>query len=299
MKRVFLRLLLLCWSSTVWAQLQPPNGAGVTLGHFHMIVRDMDASVNFWTTLGGKAITIDGTRVMKFPGVFIFLTKGTPTGGTYGSVVNHVGFMVPNDEESVAKWKAAGVNAEYLPSAYVPTAKLGYAYSPDDLKVRINRDKNITEPIGSPLVMMWVSKPGVPEVEAWYIKNFGAQRGQKINNGVSVVGVPGLRLSVVSSIEDPISKTAPAVGLIQGAPPSSSFMEKLLETNLGVPTKGRTLDHIGFEVTNLDAFCKKLAADGVKFEEPYSKSRHNGFASAKFTDPFGVSVELTEGLNQF
>jgi len=31
---------------------------------------------------------------MKFPGVFVFLTKGTPSGGTYGSVVNHVGFMV-------------------------------------------------------------------------------------------------------------------------------------------------------------------------------------------------------------
>jgi catechol 2,3-dioxygenase-like lactoylglutathione lyase family enzyme len=299
MKRLLLGVLLLAPSSAVWAQLQPPNDAGVTLGHFHTVVRDVDASEKFWTTLGGKAITIDKTRVMKFPGVFIFLTKGTPTGGTYGSVVNHVGFLVPNDEEAIAKWKAAGVPAEYLPSAYVPTAKLGYAYSPDDLKVRVNKDKALTEPIASPLVMMWVSKSGVPDVEAWYIKNFGAQKGQKINNGMSVVGIPGLRLSVVSSIEDPISKTPPAVGLIQGVPPTSSFMDKLLQTNLGVPTKGRTLDHIGFEVTNLEAFCKKLAANGVKFDERYSKSRHKGFASASFTDPFGVSVELTEGLRNF
>jgi catechol 2,3-dioxygenase-like lactoylglutathione lyase family enzyme len=299
MKNALLGLLLLCPLSAVWAQLQPANEAGVTLGHFHTIVRDVDASEKFWTTLGGKAITIDQTRVMKFPGVFVFLIKGTPTGGTYGSVVNHVGFIVPNDEESVARWKAAGVHAEYLPSAYVPTAKLGYAYSPDDLKVRINRDKAMTEPIASPLVMLWLSKSSVPDAEAWYIKTFGAQKGQKINNGVSVVGIPGLRLSVVSSIEDPISQTAPAVGLIQGAPPSSSFMERLLQTNLGVPTKGRTLDHIGFEVTNLEAFCKKLAANGLKFDEQYSKSRHQGFASASFTDPFGVSVELTEGLKQF
>src|SRR5258708_16745576 len=260
MKRVLHSLLLVCLSSTVWAQLQLPNGAGVTLGHFHTIVGNVDASEDFWTTLGGKVITIDKTRVMKFPGVFIFLTKGTPTGGTYGSVVNHVGFIVPNDEESVARWKAAGVRAEYLPSAYVPTAKLGYAYSPDDLKVRINRDQAMTEPIASPLVMLLLSKSSAPDAEAWYIKTFGAQKGQKINNGVSVVGIPGLRLSVVSSIEDPISQTAPAVGLIQGAPPSSSFMEKLLQTNLGVPTKGRPLDHIGFEVANLEDFCKKLAA---------------------------------------
>ena len=299
MNKALFGLLMYCASQVGWAQLQPANDAGVTLGHFHAIVRDVDASEKFWTTLGGKTITIDKTRVMKVPGVFIFLTKGTPKGGSYGSVINHVGFLVQNDEETIAKWKAAGVHAEYLPSAYVPTVKLGYAYSPDDLKVRLNKDKIITEPIASPLVMMWVSKSGVPDVEAWYIKHFGAQKGQKINNGVSVVGVPGLRLSVVSSIEDPISKTPPAVGLIQGAPASSSFMEGLLKTNLGVPTKGRTLDHIGFEVTNLETFCKKLSANGVKFDEPYSKKRHKSFASASFTDPFGVSVELTEGLNKF
>ena len=269
------------------------------MGHFHTLVRDVAAAKKFWTSLGGTAITIDGTDVMKFPGVFVFLAKGEPSGGSYGSVINHVGFMVPNDEEAIAAWKAEGVTAEYLPSAYVPTAKLGYAYTPDDLKVRINRDKAMTAPIGSPLVMVWVSKGAVPEVQDWYIKFFGAKKGQPINNGVSVTGIPGLRLSVVSSIEDPISLTAPAVGLIHGAPPDRTFMEKLLQTNLGLPTKGRALDHIGFEVDNLEAFAKKLEANGVKFEESYSKSRHQGFASAKFTDPWGVTVELTEGLRRF
>jgi catechol 2,3-dioxygenase-like lactoylglutathione lyase family enzyme len=301
MKRLFVAVCLIMLRPPValWAQLQPPNEAGVTLGHFHTIVRDVAATKKFWVSLGGKPLTIDGTEAVKFPGVFIFLTKGAPTGGSYGSVVNHVGFMVPNDEEAIAKWKAEGVTAEYLPSAYVPTAKLGYAYTPDDLKVRINRDKSITEPIGSPLIMMWVSKSAVPDVEAWYIKTFGAKQGQKINNGMSVAGVPGLRLSVVSSIEDPISRTPRAVGLVRGALPDSSFMEKLLQTNLGVPTRGRTLDHIGFEVENLQAFCKKLEAGGLKFAERYSKTRHDGFASAKFTDPWGVSVELTEGLKRF
>ena len=207
------------------AQLEIPNAAGVTLGHFHTIVTDVEASTKFWTTLGGTAIRIDGMDVMKFPGVFVFLTKGDPSGGSYGSVVNHVGFMVPNDEEAIAKWKAEGVTAEYLPSAYVPTAKLGYAYTPDDLKVRINRDKSMTAPIGRPLIMLWVSKAAVPDVQAWYVKFFGAKQGQPINNGVSVVGIPGLRLSVVSSIEDPISRTASAVGLVHGAPPDSAFME--------------------------------------------------------------------------
>ena len=58
-------------------------------------------------------------------------------------------------------------------------------------------------------------------------------------------------------------------------------MDRLVQTNLSLPMKGRTLDHIGFEVMNLEAFCKKLEASGVKFEKPYSKSHHKDFASAE------------------
>jgi len=49
---------------------------------------------------------------------------------------------------------------------------------------------------------------------------------------------------------------------------------------------------------NLEAFCKKLEASGVKFEKPYSKSHHKDFASAELTDPWGTSLELTEGLSR-
>ena len=65
------------------------------------------------------------------------------------------------------------------------------------------------------------------------------------------------------------------------------------------PIKGHVIDRIGFEIKNLDAYCKKLEAMSVKFDEPYSKTRHKSFASAEFTDPWGTSVELTEGLNRF
>ena len=57
------------------------------------------------------------------------------------------------------------------------------------------------------------------------------------------------------------------------------------------------LDHIGFEVKDLQAFCRKLEAAGVKFDEPYSKAP-SGFARAMLTDPWGTSIELTEGLKE-
>ena len=40
---------------------------------------------------------------------------------------------------------------------------------------------------------------------------------------------------------------------------------------------------------------QKLASMGVKFDVPYARDAA-GFARAMLTDPWGVSIELTEGL---
>ena len=63
------------------------------------------------------------------------------------------------------------------------------------------------------------------------------------------------------------------------------------------PTRGRMLDHIGFEVTGLETFCRQLETRGVKLDKPYTKGS-DGIATAALTDPWGTSIELTEGLNR-
>jgi len=64
-----------------------------------------------------------------------------------------------------------------------------------------------------------------------------------------------------------------------------------------VPTKGRVLDHIGFEVKGLEAFCKKLEASGIKLDSPYNKLPSGNY-NAFITDPWGTYIELTEGLSR-
>jgi hypothetical protein len=66
-----------------------------------------------------------------------------------------------------------------------------------------------------------------------------------------------------------------------------------------IGTKGRSLDHIGFEVKNLETFCKRLEASGVKLDTPYRKESGAITGRAMLTDPVGVSIELTEGLGAF
>jgi hypothetical protein len=291
-----LGFVALCPLAASWAQLEPPNDAGVSLSHWHTIVRSVSESKKFCITMGGKPIKIDGTEVIKFPGVFVFLTPGTPQGGSFGSVVNHLGFAVPNDHDAITKWHAAGLNAEYAQSVFTG-GYLGWAYTPDDVKIEINSDKSITGPVGIPHVHIWVVQSAVPEVQAWYVKMFGGKPAPG-TNGLRVNGIPGVSLIVANS-QDPKGATPRSVGLIHGVLPTVDSPVVTALAKPPVPTKGHSLDHIGFEVKDLEAFCKKLEANGVKLDQPYSKTRHKSFASAELTDPWGVAIELTEGLNKF
>jgi hypothetical protein len=56
------------------------------------------------------------------------------------------------------------------------------------------------------------------------------------------------------------------------------------------------LDHIGFEVRNLEDFAKKLESTGVKLDVTYRKVPALGIALAFLTDPWGTYIELTENL---
>ena len=77
------------------AQLAPPNAAGVTMGHMHLAVKDVDAQKEFWiSAMGGTLVKNGPLELIQFPGVFIMLRKAEPTASPAGSIVNHFGFVV-------------------------------------------------------------------------------------------------------------------------------------------------------------------------------------------------------------
>jgi hypothetical protein len=63
-----------------------------------------------------------------------------------------------------------------------------------------------------------------------------------------------------------------------------------------VPTVGRVLDHIGFEVANLQGFCEKEKAAGVKFDTPSCAPAPGKIFNMYLTDPWGTRIELTSDL---
>src|SRR5919108_4069517 len=83
------------------AQPAPVNQAGVTMGHWHIASKDVEANKKLFVAMGGKLFMPGGQPLIMFPGLYINLVLGNEKGegGTVGSVVNHVGFIVDNVQQ--------------------------------------------------------------------------------------------------------------------------------------------------------------------------------------------------------
>src|ERR1700732_3630939 len=95
------------------AQLAPANSMGVTMGHIHLFVKDVEAQKHFWTaTMGGTVVQNGQLMLIQFPGVYIMLRQADPTAPPSGSIVDHFGFVLKDLPSAMAKWKADGVEIE-------------------------------------------------------------------------------------------------------------------------------------------------------------------------------------------
>jgi catechol 2,3-dioxygenase-like lactoylglutathione lyase family enzyme len=267
-KLVFiLGLAMMIPARASWAQVPAPGDSGVSMGHVHFLVSDPEPYKKFWAAMGGVPGKLGPNDVFKFPGVLILVRKSdTNTGGTVGSVVGHIGFHVPNTAEALARWKAAGLKTEVGQNP-----GQGFVYAPDDVtRVEILEDKTQTVPIAFHHVHFYVAdsagSSNVLEMQSWYVKMFGAKPGKR--GQFDAADLPGVNLTFTKS-DTPT-----------------------------VTTKGRTVDHIGFEIKDLEAFCKKAEANGQKFDMPFTKRPDLGISLAFITDPWGTYIELNEGLDK-
>ena len=250
--------LLAVSAATMFAQLAPPNDAGVSLGHIHLTVPDPDAQIKVWVDLLGATVEKSGPlTLVKLPGIFIVVTKANATEGSNGSTVNHIGFLVKDYAAIEAKLAAANI-----PVVFDNKKNQSIVTFPNDVRVELAEDTSISAPVVFHHIHLMTTDPSA--LQTWYVKTFGAEASTRRN--LPAAKIPG------GEVDFLMAKEAPA------------------------PTKGRTLDHIGFEIKDLDAFCKKLAADGITFDMPYRDVPAIGLKIAFIIDPVGTRIELTQGL---
>lgn len=248
---------LLASAQAARAQLPAPNAAGVSAGHLHMLVRDPAAHKKIWVDLFGAQVVKSGSlELLKLPGMFLILSTRETTEGSVGSTLDHTAFRVKDLAATSAKLKAAGIPLTRDDSLEI------VAEFPDKVKVEFYPAPNLAVPIEHFHVHFYTTD--VDALRAWYARHFGAATPTPTN--ANAMGVPGMSFS--------FRRTDAAQA----------------------PTKGRSLDHIGFEVKDLEAFCRKLAADGITFELPFRNVPDIGLKIAFLVDPAGTRIELTEGL---
>jgi catechol 2,3-dioxygenase-like lactoylglutathione lyase family enzyme len=261
--RLLLPVAVLISVLPVAAQLPPPNEKGLAMGHVHLNVTDVDAQKKFWMEqFEAQPLKKDALAGVKVGGMLILFTKKTPDRPSEGDVMDHFGFKVKNTEDVLNRAKAAGFETRPIFKG-TEGFRNAYVIGPDKIKIELQEDVNMT---GPPVVnhLHFVLTDPLP-LRTWYVEKMGFDPTTR--GAYQTANVPNINLTFQPT------KVQPAQG-----------------------SKGSTLDHIGFEVKDLEAYCKKLEAAGIKFDVPYRKVPNLGVALAFLTDPQGVSIELTEGL---
>jgi hypothetical protein len=263
MKLTLFVVLLLLAAVPMLAQLPTPNTDGVTAGHHIFRAKDVDGANKFWMTLGGEPAALANIKLMKFPGVLLFISAprganpAPSLGGNHGTTVEYITFKVKDLKGSLAKWNEAGI---------VVKSEKGAAtiVGPDDVQVRITEDKNLAAPIASDGLVMNVANAA--EVSAWYAKWFGAKISQ--SGGETIGEIPGARI-VFHLTKDPIA-----------------------------PTRGHSLGLLGFEVRDLQEFAKKYQEAGGKLDGNIATATAANLSVVQLTDPWGTSIEVSQGLKE-
>ncbi len=267
-KRLAILAAAVLFSTPAFAQLVEPNQIGVRMGHVHLAVTDVDAQKQFWIgIMGGTLVTNGPLEMIQFPGVYIMLRKvDTAVESNAGAIVNHFGFTVKDFPSSLAKWKAANLKIE-------PTQNPNEVYvnAPDGIRLEVYGEPAQPTPVS--MNHIHYNAPDIPGIKTWYVKAFGANPGRRpcvgcVSNPAMIEAgdMPGVNLS--------FSGTRTPVG----------------------PTKGRSLDHIGFDVTSLEELVKALEARGIKIDAPIRQVPNTKVKVAFLSDPWGTYIELTEGL---
>ena len=266
MRLLLTAVALLLLVSPAYAQLAVPNDAGLTYGHVHLNVSDVELHKELWVEHFGGVVTQKGPLVaVRLPNFLVALSNREPTGPSQGSVMDHFGFKVRNMANFLAKWRAAGreVDSEFTGAEGLPNA---YVTMPDGARVELQEDQGLSAEVAGYHIHFFT--PEFEELLDWYVDVFGLEIRPR-GSIQTTTNAPGMNMSF---------------GNARGE---------------AAPSRGRAIDHIGFELDDLEAFCEQLKAKGIEFNVEYREIDAIELKIAFITDPAGTYIELTEGYDAY
>ncbi len=264
--RTLLAVAALLVATPAQAQLATASASGVRFAHVHLSVADIELHKGLWADLfDGELIEKSGYAAVSVPGALIFFTEREPTAPSAGTAVNHFGFKVRDIEAVLAKWRALGyeVDNEFMGGEGLPQA---YITMPNGARVELVGDPTLSGSTEMHHVHFY--SPEYRKQLDWYLDILG---GTARSRGTieTTMDVPGTNLSFSDS-DGPVAET-----------------------------QGTAVDHVGFEVEDIQAFAAMLRSKGVEFQvEPFHVESLDIWVGF-FVDPSGARIEISEGLDRF
>jgi catechol 2,3-dioxygenase-like lactoylglutathione lyase family enzyme len=181
--------------------------------------------------------------------------------------MDHFGFKVRDMGPMLVKWREAGyeVQSEFTGAEGYPNA---YLMAPDSVRIELQEDPSQAEEVIAYHIHFFTTE--YQSLLAWYVDAFGLEPFQR-GTIQTTANAPGMNLSFGNSA---------------GGTPRD-------------PSRGRAIDHIGFEVADLDAFAAALLAKGITLDRVPVEVESIRLKVAFLTDPSGVYIELTEGMDEY
>ena len=241
------------------AQLASPNAAGVTAGHTHLAVPDLAQAMDIWKRFGGVEMTHGGMTMLSFPGMYILMIEREPGLPSIETTANHVGFTIRDYAHYRALLDDIGA------SIFFDDSENGQILAdlPGGVRVEFAVDSNQSDPIR--FHHTHLSAVDAEPLRNWYVEVFGAEVGER--RGLPSALIPGGQVDVIPA---------------RGEAPK--------------PSRGAAIDHIGFDVRDMDAFAAHLHELGIPFTIEPRAIPDTNMTIAFITDPAGTFIEVTEGL---
>jgi catechol 2,3-dioxygenase-like lactoylglutathione lyase family enzyme len=227
--------------------------------HMHMVASDPAAAVQWYAKyMGGE--DVGRADRLKFGDTwFIFMKKDAGFPGSSGSSVDHIGISFPDLDAKMKEFVAAGLKTTGEIKS-LGALKYGFVEDPWGTLVEVMQDP---ETLGFNHIHL--VGPDPEGILDWYENAFGGTRA-KFKGVLPALKYGGVWILVTPSQEE------------------------------RAPTKGRSIDHLGWEVPDMAKTAKELKEKGVTFTmEPRDfPNKDIAIAIAFVEGPGGARIELVQ-----
>lgn len=227
--------------------------------HIHLAAPDPEKAVAWYREhFGGQTMSEARDRLLYGETRVIF-QKREKSEPSEGSVIDHIGFSVPNIDGALKAFQSEGMKITQAVRDVPGLFKLAFVEDPWGTKIEVVQD---SQKYGLHHVHLRGPDPAAALV--WYTTQFGG-RTAKLKDRIEGVDMSGVWL--------------------------------LIQRGDTVPSQGHAIDHIGFRPINLDASVTAMKGRSVKIvTEPRPLTLGNGVTVhlAFAEGPDGIRIEMVQ-----